>query len=88
MDVVKNLITTEKLKLSLKGLQGPSAPAKVQPAFESNAFDLITLQNQEYQKEGETEAITEKIPHKRTSEQNITRLGPIDLSLTMEQHAD
>ena len=33
----------EKLKLSLKGFQGPSAPAKAQPAFEANAFDLINL---------------------------------------------
>ena len=49
--------------LSLKGFQGPSAPAKAQLAFEANAFDFITLiWNQENQKEGETETITEKIP--------------------------
>ena len=38
----------EKLKLLLKGFQGPSAPAKAQPAFESNAFDLINVSRQSF----------------------------------------
>ena len=33
----------EKLKLLLKGFQGPSAPAKAQLAFEAYAFDFTNL---------------------------------------------
>ena len=36
-------ISTEKVNLSMKGFQGPSAPAKAQPAFEAYAFDLTNL---------------------------------------------
>ena len=38
----------EKLKLLLKGFWGPSAPAKAQPAFEANAFDLINVSRQSF----------------------------------------
>ena len=41
----------DKLKLLLKGFQGPSAPAKAQPAFEAYAFDLLNLSRQSSVKE-------------------------------------
>ena len=38
----------EKLKLSLKGFQGPSVPAKAQLAFEAYATNLINLSRQSF----------------------------------------
>ena len=35
----------------MKAFQGPSAPAKAQPAFEANAFDLIILSRLSFSKE-------------------------------------
>ena len=35
----------------MKAFQGPSAPAKAQPAFEANAFDLIILSRLTFSKE-------------------------------------